>query len=100
METSCGCGTDLEVHAWEQGGEIRLVWLYNRDLFDGWRMEQMARHYVRVLEAVAAEAGQADRGDRCSGSRGAAEDSGGVERLTERAVPEATSVCRSCLRSR
>jgi amino acid adenylation domain-containing protein len=43
---------DLEVHAWEAGGEIGLSWLYNRDLFDRWRIEQMVRHYVRVLEAV------------------------------------------------
>jgi non-ribosomal peptide synthetase component F len=45
---------DLEVHAWEQDGEIGVYWMYNRDLFDRWRMEQMARHYVRVLEAMAA----------------------------------------------
>ncbi len=38
---------DLEVHAFEQGGEIGILWLYNRDLFDGWRMEQLARQYVR-----------------------------------------------------
>jgi hypothetical protein len=42
----------LEVHAFEREGDIWLYWLYNRDLFDGWRMEQMARHYVRVLEAI------------------------------------------------
>ena len=46
--------TDLEVHAWEEGGRIELYWLYNRDLFDRWRMEQMAGHYERVLEAVVA----------------------------------------------
>ena len=50
---------DLEVHAWEQEGRIELYWLYNRDLFDRWRMEQMSRHYVRVLEAVIASADQA-----------------------------------------
>jgi pristinamycin I synthase 3 and 4 len=49
---------DLEVHAWEQEGEIVLSWLYNRDLFDGWRMEQMGRHYLRVLEAMVADAEQ------------------------------------------
>ncbi len=47
---------DLEVHAWEQEGEIVLSWLYNRELFDRWRMEQMGRHYVRVLEAMSADA--------------------------------------------
>jgi amino acid adenylation domain-containing protein len=48
---------DLEVHAYERGGEIALQWWYNRDLFDRWRMEQMARHYVRMLEAVVREPG-------------------------------------------
>ena len=43
---------DLELHAVERGEEIGLYWLYNKDLFDRWRMEQMARHYVRVLEAM------------------------------------------------
>jgi pristinamycin I synthase-3/4 len=43
---------DLEVHVREGGGGITFSWLYNRDLFDRWRMEQMARHYVRVLEAM------------------------------------------------
>src|SRR5215470_632335 len=47
---------DLVVHAVEGDGEIGLWWLYNRDLFDRWRMEQMARHYLRVLEAVVADA--------------------------------------------
>src|SRR5262249_33855210 len=50
---------DLEAHAWERGEGIELYWLYNRDLFDRWRMEQMGRHYVRALEAVAADASQA-----------------------------------------
>ncbi|HEY2306853.1 MAG TPA: condensation domain-containing protein, partial [Streptosporangiaceae bacterium] len=43
---------DLEVHAVERDGGLDLAWLYNRDLFDRWRMEQMARHYVTVLEAA------------------------------------------------
>jgi non-ribosomal peptide synthetase component F len=43
----------LEVHGWEREGKIIFSWLYNRDLFDGWRIEQMVRHYVRVLEEVA-----------------------------------------------
>src|ERR1700719_3301882 len=50
--------TDLEVHAWENDGGIGISWLYNRDLFDQWRIEQMAGHYVRVLEAMVAEADQ------------------------------------------
>ena len=46
---------DLELHAIERGEEIGLYWLYNKDLFDRWRMEQMARHYVRVLEAMSGD---------------------------------------------
>ena len=45
---------DLEIHAQEQDGEISTDWVYNRDLFDPWRIQQMARHYQVVLEAVAA----------------------------------------------
>src|SRR4029077_2052314 len=52
---------DMEVHVWEWGGRIGISWLYNRDLFDGWRMEQMGRHYVRVLEAIVGDADQAIR---------------------------------------
>jgi len=46
---------DLEVHAWEHQGRLDFSWAYNRDLFDRWRMEQMARHYRRVMCAVAAD---------------------------------------------
>src|ERR1700721_2067909 len=46
---------DLEVNAWERKGQIELYWLYNLDLFDQWRIEQMAGHYVRVLEAIVAD---------------------------------------------
>ena len=49
---------DLEIYAADRGGKIGFFLLYNRDLFDRWRMEQMLRHYVRVLEAVLADAGQ------------------------------------------
>jgi pristinamycin I synthase-3/4 len=44
---------DLEVHAVEHNGVLDLHWLYSRDLFDQWRMEQMAAHYLRLLETVA-----------------------------------------------
>jgi non-ribosomal peptide synthetase component F/acyl carrier protein len=44
--------TDLEVHAFERDSEILLCWLYSRDLFDRWRIEQMVRHYLRLLEMV------------------------------------------------
>jgi non-ribosomal peptide synthetase component F len=50
---------DLEVTAWEEADQIGIGWLYNRDLFDGWRIEQMAKHYVRVLEEFARDAEQA-----------------------------------------
>ncbi|HEY7403990.1 MAG TPA: amino acid adenylation domain-containing protein, partial [Candidatus Angelobacter sp.] len=46
--------TDLEVHAFERSGKIVLFWLYKRDLFDRWRIEQMSRHYVRLLDLVLA----------------------------------------------
>lgn len=46
--------TDLEVHAYEHSGQITFYWLYKRDLFDRWRIEQMSRHYVRMLELVLA----------------------------------------------
>ena len=35
---------DLNLEAREQDGGLVLSWLYNGNLFDGWRMEQMARH--------------------------------------------------------
>jgi amino acid adenylation domain-containing protein len=44
--------TDLEVDCWETDGQISFSWLYKRDLFDRWRMEQMAEHYMRVLDAI------------------------------------------------
>ena len=46
---------DLEVHAAEHDGQLVVMWLYNRALFDRWRIEQMARHYAQVLRAVVAE---------------------------------------------
>ena len=50
---------DLEVYAVEQSGAIEIYWVYNRDLFDRWRMEQMARHFVHVLEATVANPNEA-----------------------------------------
>jgi amino acid adenylation domain-containing protein len=43
---------DLEVHAIERNGQLEVVWIYNRDLFDRWRIEQMARYYERLLAAA------------------------------------------------
>src|SRR5579864_5377455 len=47
---------DLEVHVWERGEEVEIAWLYNRDLFDGRRMEQMVGHYVRLLQSISGSA--------------------------------------------
>src|SRR5262249_34805022 len=47
---------DLEVHAVEHDGSLQLYWLYNRDLFDRWRIEQVGEHYFRLLEAAVADA--------------------------------------------
>ncbi|MBZ5494510.1 MAG: non-ribosomal peptide synthetase, partial [Acidobacteriia bacterium] len=46
---------DLEVHAWEQDGEIGFYWAYNKDVFEGWYMEQMAGNYIQVLNIIAAD---------------------------------------------
>src|SRR5215471_9785997 len=43
---------DLELHGGEAEGKVFFNLLYNRDLFDGWRMEQFARHYGLLLEMV------------------------------------------------
>jgi amino acid adenylation domain-containing protein/FkbM family methyltransferase/non-ribosomal peptide synthase protein (TIGR01720 family) len=44
---------DLELHAVASGGGIDLVWIYNEDLFERWRIEQMARHYEALLRTAA-----------------------------------------------
>jgi amino acid adenylation domain-containing protein len=43
---------DLEIHVREQEGSLAIFWLYNRDLFDRWRVEQMGHHYKRLLEGI------------------------------------------------
>ena len=45
---------DLELHAWELETGLDLLWVYNRDIFDSWRVEQMAGHYQRLMEAAVA----------------------------------------------
>ena len=45
---------DLELHAIEREGGLELSWVYKRDLFDRWRIEQMAHHYLQLLEAALA----------------------------------------------
>jgi amino acid adenylation domain-containing protein len=46
---------DLEVHALEYEGRLDFSWVYNTGLFDRWRIEQMARHYARLLTAICAD---------------------------------------------
>jgi len=46
---------DFEIHAWERGGGVRMMWLYNRQLFDRSRVERMTRLYNRLIDCVAQE---------------------------------------------
>jgi amino acid adenylation domain-containing protein/non-ribosomal peptide synthase protein (TIGR01720 family) len=46
---------DLELYAWQKHGRLELYWVYNRDLYDGWRIEQMAGHFNRLLESLVAQ---------------------------------------------
>jgi hypothetical protein len=43
---------DLEVNAIERNGQLDIVWIYKRDLFDRGHIEQMAQHYERLLTAA------------------------------------------------
>ncbi|MFL6311057.1 MAG: amino acid adenylation domain-containing protein [Terriglobales bacterium] len=45
---------DLELYAWQRENKLELYWIYNRDLFDRWRIEQMAGDFRRLLESVIA----------------------------------------------
>jgi hypothetical protein len=45
---------DLEIYAVENGDVLTVLWIYNRDLFDAWRIEQMAAHYERLLTTLTA----------------------------------------------
>jgi amino acid adenylation domain-containing protein len=45
---------DLELHVFEFENEIGFYWLFNKGLFDHARMEQMARHYVKLLDEIVA----------------------------------------------
>lgn len=49
---------DMELHVLDQEGELELWWIYNRDLFDHWRIAQMAGHYIRLLEALTEHANE------------------------------------------
>jgi len=43
---------DIEVHAFERNDGLDIVWVYNRGLFDRWRIQQMAGHHVQLLESA------------------------------------------------
>ncbi|MBB6145126.1 amino acid adenylation domain-containing protein [Silvibacterium bohemicum] len=43
---------DLDVNAVESESGLDIYWLYNSDLFDAWRIEQMARHHRELIENV------------------------------------------------
>jgi non-ribosomal peptide synthetase component F len=45
--------SDLAVHAVDHGEKIEILWIYNQDVFDQWRIKEMARYYLGVLEAAA-----------------------------------------------
>lgn len=51
---------DLELHAVASADDLEFTWRYDRDMFDPWRIEQMARHFEAALDAFVAAAG----GDR------------------------------------
>jgi nonribosomal peptide synthetase DhbF len=44
---------DLELHAFESEQQTEMYWMYNRDLFDRWRIMRMANQYGRLLELAA-----------------------------------------------
>ncbi len=40
---------DLEIHAIQHPEHIEIEWIYNRSLFERWRVEQMSRHFINLL---------------------------------------------------
>jgi non-ribosomal peptide synthetase component F len=46
---------DLEVLVSVSGDQLALDWRFQRSLFDHWRIEQMLRHYMSILDAVTVE---------------------------------------------
>ena len=50
---------DLEMHLWEQSGQIRGRILYSTALFDQTTIERMAGHFECLLEGIASEADRA-----------------------------------------
>nr|MBA3455416.1 amino acid adenylation domain-containing protein [Deltaproteobacteria bacterium] len=49
---------DLSVTSWERRGQLVMSFVYNVDLFDAARIEQMARHYQALLGQVATDSRQ------------------------------------------
>lgn len=43
---------DLELHVLERSDGLEFIWLYQAELFDPWRIEQMANHFLRLLTEV------------------------------------------------
>jgi non-ribosomal peptide synthetase component F len=50
---------ELMLHAVERKSGLEFACVYMTDVFDRWRIEQMMRHYIRVLEAMLADPEQA-----------------------------------------
>jgi len=46
---------DLTIQAQELNDEIVLDWVYNRDLFDSWRIEQISRHFEAAIVSLTGE---------------------------------------------
>jgi non-ribosomal peptide synthetase component F len=44
--------TDLELYVIENGDRLELMWVYSRSLFDEWRIQQMAGHFICLLESL------------------------------------------------
>lgn len=55
-EVSLYC--DLMIQAREVEATLSLLWLYRTALFDDWRIGQMAKHHLRLLEAVMEDPGR------------------------------------------
>ncbi len=49
---------DLTLWVAEGGEQLRADWIYNTDLFDEARVEQMNRHFERLLRSVVEDAGR------------------------------------------
>jgi amino acid adenylation domain-containing protein len=82
---------DLEVHVLERNAQLEILWVYNVDLFDPWRIEQMAMHYERLLAAAVQDLDQ----PVCNmGTLSTSE----IQQLKIRAVPQAVKVERRPLR--